>query len=1134
MRIFPVKFTQSHHFLGCGIVLKTACLAILLLSVCSTVFGQSNFGRILGDVRDVSGAVVAGATVTVTDVQRDIKQMLKTDEAGSYVAAELLPGEYQISVEASSFKTTRHSNLQLEVGKDLRVDFALQPGSITDVVTVSSEVPLVDTTSSELGGTIDNQEMNQLPLNGRNYENLLSVRPGVSHYAGGGFNTLSTDGLRAEDNVFIVDGLNNDEPFSGQSIINAPPLFGDTTTTLPIDAIQEFNIVQDPRAEYGWKPGSVVNVGIKSGTNNFHGTGYAFGRESGWDARNYFVTEELPLNYEQFGGTFGGPIKKNKLFFFGGYEGERYTIGSPLVSSIPAAVSLGGDPAISIPDALADLAAHGIAENSLSATLVKLYPTNDGTNPLGPANFSPKLSSTITQDNMISKVDYAMSERHRLSGEYFLGNLNGLANDAATEIAPQWRLALHSRAQVAGGDWVWTINQHWLNQFRFGVSRYYQPTLSADANVPATKYGINSGITNPSYGGMPVILLGGFNGVLGQDFHKLQGPDQVVQFDDSISRTLGNHAIKFGGEVRLNAVTGGAYRRAKGYIRFRSDAAFSGATPLEDFLGGFPSSAQLLQGDPTRHLHNQQYALYLQDDFRIRPRFTLNAGIRYELNTVMKEQHNLLGNFDPNLGLVQVGNQIKSPYNGDHNSFAPRLGFAWDVSGGGKTVVRGGAGLMYETLTYNIFLLFANTVGLNTVPTGAIIDAAGDTAGGTIAVAPVTIPGANLNWTSAGPVFPGTSQPVNCYANPCTILAVDPKLRTPFVTHWNLNVERAVTQSMSLQLAYVGNHGTKLLEVLDINETLPSGVVPYGTKFPYLGPINRIQNGAISNYNGLQATLTQRASHGLSFTAGYTYSHSLDDASGNWGVAPPQDSYNPNAEYASGDFDTRHRLTVTGTYSIPGRDGVAQMAKGWQLSSIVTFATGLPWTVNDTNNDFSGTGEVNNSVYNGERWDFFGNPSDFTSGPTALPYYSPGGTLPAACVDRATAQGSLSTLQAAGCYVVKNSVLLPPVAGTFGSMGRNLFRDSGFRDWDLSLLKTFNFGDRLNAQFRAEFFNVLNHPNFANPYGGQNGFGAGSYNDPSAGGQFGCGCATPDTAAANPVLGSGGNRAMQLGLKLMF
>jgi Carboxypeptidase regulatory-like domain len=1129
-------------------------IGIVLLSM--PLFAQTSTGRILGSVTDQSGAALTGSTVVITDVQRGVTRTLTTDQAGEYVAPELSPGLYKVRAEASGFKSVERTDIQLEVAKDARIDLMLQPGQVSETVIVSGDVPLVDTTSSTLGGTLSNEIINDLPLNGRNYENLLQLRPGVMRYPGGGFSTTSTNGLRAEDNAYLIDGLFNSEPFSGQSIINGAGIAGDSATILPVDAIQEFNLQENPSAEYGWKPGAVVNVGLKSGTNSLHGTAYAFGRDTPLDARNYFNTvlsgPENPRNLEQFGGTVGGPIVKDRLFFFGGYEGQRYTVGNSGQIQSPATVSLGGDPNNSVVDAIAAVQAAGTTPSAASLKIAGCvlgppitcdgsgFPANNGTNPLGATTLNFGLPNSVSADNAVGKVDFHINDHHTFSGIYFFGNNSGTVSDAS-QLQAKWLTQIHTRAQVFGGNWVWTPNSRWVNEARFGYNRLYQPTFTADHNVPASAYGLNTGVTNPLYDGLPRINvfpfyifpqeLGGFN------WPKIQGPDTRVQFVDHISYTRGKHALKFGGEIHRDAFSGGAYGGSRGRIKFVGGAFSANSSGLEDFFAGLPTSGSQLVGDPTRHIHNWGYAGFLQDDWRIGKNLTLNLGVRYELNTVVKEEHNLLGNFDPTAGLVQVGKNINGPYNGDHKDFAPRMGFAWDVTGHGSTIVRGGGGIIYETVNWESFLALNNSLGISTIPTAGIINGSGGTAGGSIAVGTVNFPGSSLNWN--GTVFPtGT---INCAANPCSILGMDRNLKTPYVWNWTLNVQHAFGNNLSWEVAYVGDHGARLIGIHDINQVDPNSAAeiacghceqngrPFFNQFPYLSLIYQMGNIYRSNYNGLQSTLTARNFHNFTFVAGYTYSHALDQVGANWdfgaGSGLPSDSNNPQREYASSDFDIRHRLTLSTTYSIPGKKSFAQLLEGWQLNSIVTLASAQPYGVNDAGTDVSQTGELN------DRWDFFGNPKDFTSTTVGIPFYAGGSAnMPAACTSNAAAIGATASLNAFGCYANGSSVMIPPAFGTQGTMGRNIFRDTGFRNWDFSVAKNWKFTERFGAQFRAEFFNFLNHPNFANPFGGQNGW---AHNDPSTG-SFGCSCATPDVAASNPVIGSGGSRAIQLGLKLHF
>jgi hypothetical protein len=1174
-------------------VLKASRLLGLILGnllLMPSLLAQTPTGRILGTIIDQTGAALTGATVTITDVQRGTTRNLTTDQAGEYAAPDLTPGVYKVRAEAVGFKSVERMDIQLEVAKDARIDLTLQPGQISETVLVSGEVPLVDTTSAALGGTLSNEVINDLPLNGRNYENLLQLRPGVVRYPGGGFSTTSTNGLRAEDNAYVINGLYNSEPFSGQGIINGAGIAGDSATILPIDAIQEFNLLENPPAEYGWKPGAIVNVGLKSGTNGLHGTAFAFGRDGAMDARNYFNCASNPCAFsqtpapknprtlEQFGGSLGGPIIKDKAFFFAAYEGQRYDVGnsfggvtSPSMVSMPAPAtpnctspSVSGDCASSIPNAVADLLANNIpispaslaiAGCSMSGSTITCNGTGFPLNNNPTINIVNGFPNQVGVDNVIAKVDYNFSPRHSVSGMYFFGNNSGTVEDFP-ELQDRWRSKIHTRAQVVGGNWIFTPSARWVNEARFGYNRLYQPTLPGDLNTPASSYGLDTGVSGPFSGGLPRIGFAGFfvPGLGAFKWPKFQGPDALTQFIDQISYTAGKHALKFGGEIRRNYVSGGAFGNARGSITFLGGVALPNSSQLEDFFAGDPFKASVLTGDPTRQSHSWSYAGFVQDDWRVSRTLTLNLGLRYEFNTVLKEAHNLLGNFDPTLGIVQVGKQIGSAYNSDPKNFGPRFGFAWDVTGKGSTVVRGGGGLIYEFVNWETFLAFNNSFGLPSVPTGAVISGTGTanpvTAGGTITAGNLTVIPLP-QWDSKVPLYGNLSSTgVNCDpgpngAGPCAIMGVDRNLTTPYVWNWDLNVQHAFAPNLTLELGYVGNHGANLVGIRDINQEQPGtdsqATRPFNGKFPYLSNIFQMGNFYRSNYNGLQATLTARNYHGLSMVAGYTYSHSLDDVSANWdfgaGYGLPQNSLNPGAEYGNSDFDVRHRLTLSLTYAIPGRKGYAQMLEGWEINSIATLASPQFWGPIDLTSDLTGLGGLPVSPPQGtpQRWDFFGRPSDFKSGPQPIPFFA-GGSNSACAAEALSLDGGVvngpyqQALGTFGCYAKGKSMMIPPAYGKFGTMGRNIFPDSGFKNLDFSLAKNWHFGERLRAQFRAEFFNILNHPNFANPYGGQNGYGL---NDP-AGPNFGCGCATPDIAAANPAVGSGGPRSVQLGLKLSF
>jgi hypothetical protein len=1190
------------------------CLLLFLAAIPS--FSQGSAGRIEGTVTDQTGAAVPGATVTILDVDRGTTRNLTSDAAGAYNAPNLPPGNYRVRVEFPGFVTFERQNVTLEVGQDIRIDAPLRPGEQKEVLTVQGEAPLIETNNAELGGTLANQVINDLPLNGRNFENLLDLRPGVTKYPGNAGWANSTNGGRPHDNYYMVDGINSNDPWMAQSVMNAVMSAGDAGTMLPIDAIDEFKTQQNPSAEYGWKPGAVVNVGIKSGTNAFHGTGYAYGRDGSWDAIDYFGTA-TPVELEQYGASLGGPVVHDKLFFFANYEAQHYSVGTPAQHSVPITSTNNTDPTLSLIGACQQALAAGQLR-ALSAQLAGLsnncaplpnYPGLFPVNNTSSTTYTTSLANVNNIHSGVAKVDYQRNEKHSFSFLYFISPGSGtFVDNPVDEINPLWLTVQYARSQVGSGNWTWVPTSNLVNSLRVGYSHYYQIFTTPDSTEnPANytfggnTYHLYTGQTNPAYFGLPVMLFqGGFQFQLGNAWPKTVGPDGVWQVTDGISWLKGKHAVKFGGDILVNQSTSNVTANTKGPMRF--------AGGIDAFFEGDMSRAQISAGNFLRHLQDEGYGLYIQDDWRVKPRVTLNLGLRYELTTVFTESNNLVGNFDPNQGLVQVGKQISSPFNGDHRDFGPRVGVAWDLSGTGKTVLRAGAGVYYEQYSFDSFMAVGNLLGMRTVPTGVNLYTNGNptpfTAGGTIDLGAITFSGDSLgssstpgtikyNWAnnssntrlySASPACgDGTVSLVGAPTpQPCNILGADRNLRAPYITKWSVDIQHAINSNLSLDAAYVGNHAYRLLGITDLNQpqflggfspgwgnpavagtpanlclasassgynkcnpdsSLEQAAAPFNAKFPYLGIINWLSNNNYANYDGLQVSLTQRIWHGLSYVAGYTWSHALSMSPDNWSFLQPIDSTNVKNLYGNSQFDIRHHFTFSVTYNLPGKKSPGQILQGWSLNSIVNLQSGLPWGVNDLTTDFSGTGEINSTPENGEQWDFFGKPSDFTTtkafintngGAGGIPYFP--GTSNPTCLARSQAMGPLAvaSLSNLGCYANGVSVLVPPAYGSYGTTAPNMFRGFPFYNVDFSVTKAFRFKERVTAQFRAEFFNIFNHPNLANPFGGPGGSNA--YTDPSAdaGASFGFQPATPDVVSSNPVLGSGGARAIQLGLKLIF
>jgi len=586
--------------------LLSGMIGVFLLSL--PLFSQANFGRILGTVADQSGGVVAGATVTVLDTQRGVSKNLVTNDAGEYNAPNLLPGTYKVRAESRGFKVFERQNIVLEVGKEIRVDATLQPGDQNQTVTVTESIPLVDTTNATLGGTLDNKDINELPLNGRNYQNLLGLRPGVMLQPGGGPWTQSTNGIRPDEVAWNIDGILNANFFDSRPVINMPSPFSDAATILPVDAIQEFNLEENPKAEWGWKPGAVVNVGIKSGTNAFHGTAYGFYRSAALDARNYFnpapangacslnatfvnVCNKIPAQLKQFGGTVGGPIKRDKLFFFAGYEGLRSRIGNvfPAPGSVPlTAAQTPADTTNSMVDAIialqnagvnvspVSLALTGCPSGTLTSTSMCTGGLYTGASPSS-TNFLSTFPNTNISDNGVAKIDYHVNSEHTINGMFFLGNYtsNGedhpFLNQAFTDNAP-------IRAWTTVENWIWTPNSTLVNELRFGYTRTDFDFVNVDVGKPAdgsgltggAGYPINTGVTNPLAGGLPNIWISTFGAptggpALGTALNRPQyfSPNPVYNFTESISYLKGKHSLKFGGEyMHIEAESGVLLRAA--------------------------------------------------------------------------------------------------------------------------------------------------------------------------------------------------------------------------------------------------------------------------------------------------------------------------------------------------------------------------------------------------------------------------------------------------------------------------------------------------------------------------------------------------------------------------------------------
>ena len=1251
--------------------LQVLAATMALLFVCLPAFSQNSSGTIQGTVFDQTGGAIAGAMVTVTDVARGLVRTLTTDSAGQYVAQNLNPGAYTVKAEATGFQALEHTGVQVEVSQNVRVDLTLQAGEQTQTITVTSEAPSIDTSDATLGGTVSNASMLALPLNGRNFQRLIDLHPGVviATVGSGTGNGDYTNGRKQGDDLYRVEGISTIAQTAGLSgVLNGAYRAGDSSSLVPIDAIQEFSTEQSPKADSGWKEGSVVSVGIKSGTNSLHGTAYAFGRDAqATDAANAFSKTITPGTLEQFGATAGGRIIKDKLFIFGGYEGLRDTLGDSNTDTIPYDIMApaGTPAATAVAQSMVSAClalnpthlANGAPGNPISALSAQLAGLNTatcvvtpaGTTPgsenvfpfIGTANniFNPPLTSTGPLNNGIIKGDYVPGPHNHFSGMYFVAKASQTINTFGGQLEQQWLNGVTDDVQMYMGSWTWTPNSTWVNDVRFGKAYFNNSTTVGDANLPAASpwpagYGMNTGVTNPLFGGIPQITFTAFSGYLGvgTDGLSTRGPEGNYNLVDNVSFLHGKHSFKFGFEYsdilfdQKNA--GNILDNQSGLIKF---------TTLESFLTGTTTGGNLLIGDNTTNYGSHWFAGFFQDDWRVSPRVTLNLGLRYEYMGSPFERNNYMGNFNPNVNAattsaieqVGPGEPIASLYNSKYNSFpnnlSPRFGMAWDVQGNGKTVVRAGVSILSDFTGLQTLIkstpfganIIGCTVAVSPCPTTDYSVIANTAPGGvptpqnahTAVFNSYSAAQITAGWASnsvAAPIFPGTtsvmiggvSTPftgVTCTpAVPCSAgTTVDPNFRQPHAAEWNLDIERAITNNLAIDVAYVGNKGWNEPFSTDLDQAVPgagwnnstatAGATPcinsamnanpyqiivagkltpactpnsaaetglYTATFPYLNQISEAQSGSVSNYNALQVTATLRATHGLSFLLGYTWAHALDDGTI---VYPGQLSQN----YGNGTADVRNRFTISPSYLIPGIKSPGQMLEGWSVSGLVLLQGGLPWTATDSTsgaaNDILGNaGATQTPAY--DTWNYSGPPSAFKASNTPIPCYEvlqgPGALsgcsslantpalIQTECQAAAVAPYAPGSTNAAlataalanfGCFVRNGGILTPPAYGTFGDSSNGEFRGPHFYNTDISISKDWHFKERYSAQFRAEFFNLFNTADYVQTPTSTNPAAG-------AGGQFGCSCTTPDNPARNPnpITGSGGPRHIQFGLKLSF
>jgi hypothetical protein len=1131
-----------------GIIRRLAVLrasVVALLLVCSALGyvakAQTFRGTILGTVTDTSGAAVAGANVSVKNTETGLLRTVTSGDDGGYSAPELPIGNYSVTVEKSGFKVGVVNGVNVEVSTERRADVVLQPGDVSQTVEVSGDsLPQVESTSNTLGGIIESTVVTNLPVNGRDYQKLIFLVPGVTGSpdqitdSPGSFGIFSVNGARGRANNFLLDGTDMNDGYRNDPAINEAGVFGTPATILPIEAIAELRVLSNFEAEYGRSAGGVVNIVTKSGTNDIHGTGFEFLRNNALDARNFFNqvgTPQNPFHNNQFGGAIGGPIRRDKTFFFVDYEAMREKGAESSTACVPT-----------VQDIATATAANGGVVNPVIAGLLAKNPwpapnlggscITDGTDGQTPVTANVSLATPFSNrvDSAIVKIDHNFNTNNLLTGRYYLGDSTQSFPLALVGggLVPGYNTETPTRVQLISLSYVSTLTPAIVNEARLGWNRFAEGFFPEDRTFDPTSIGLNTinpGSPNASaYNlGLPKISISGLAPLGSDNGDPRQRVDTNWHYIDNISWKAGKHDIKFGYEFRRTSISQIFNRGFRGKLGFDS---------FDDFIAGIPEASIFdstqAQGNTDRNTFENSHAGYIQDSYRWKKNVTINLGLRYDYFGIMQEKAGNFTNIDTTTGLgVDVGQGRL--YQPDYNNWGPRVSVAWDVTGSGKTVLRAGYGIFYDAFSQDMFM--------GHLPFNSIFDPGPAYSGfgpNPIAFATVAtdFSGNALPLSPTSPVFPNVSPMGDAFG-------VDPHIRTPYMQNFNLNFQQELSRKTVLQIGYVGSNGHKLFRFRDINQPtqaeitaadlacdcINDGSVPRRyqtlTGFSPFFYINYQESSANSNYNALQTSLRVNDWHGFTSTVNYTWSHSIDDASDGEDYVPnasqPNDSSAPiSSNRGNSNFDVRNRFTWNFIYQFPNRKGSWQrLTDGWGVNGILTLQSGQPFQLNyNFEDDYDGSGE------------FFGRPD--VVGPIHYNQNDPTQYL------NLTSFAAPCTYPASGGDGFADTCI--PGTRHFGNEGRNSLIGPHFRQFDFSIFKNTALTERIKLELRFEAYNLFNHPNFANPYlplfiadAAPNGVGP----DGRSLGSLRI-TATGDVGIGYPFLGSGGPRGLQVAAKISF
>ncbi len=1063
-------------------------LRLTLVFLCAaSMWAQTFRGGIQGTVSDPTGGGVADTQVTMTNVETGLTRTAKTSAAGTYFISELPIGTYDVKVEKANYRTQTLKGIKVEVSSSPRVDFQLSTNpevveaEKSTVVPMTGQGPLINAAHDDLGGRINAQALQELPINGRDIlKTFLMVSGANSDGAletdsAGSFGYFSINGNRGRSNNYLIDGTDMNDGYRNLSSINEPGIFGVPATVLPLDSLQEISIISGAEAEFGRNSGATVDFVTKSGTNNLHGSVYEYFRNNVLDARNAFNPVGSPqdvFHNNQFGGSLGGPLVKDRTFWFVAYEGQREGVGFPVLARVPTQAEINQSIANNggvVNPVIANLLAHGT------------WPTANRPADAQGNNLITSTQAPNRADSVIAKIDQRFGDNDFLTGRYFFGNSDQSAPFALAGggVLPGFNTVVPTTINVASVSYTHIFGLHLLTEIRGGYNRLAKTVSPQDHTFDPNSIGLNLGTGAQDFG-LPLISVGPF-ATLGAALSDPRGrTDTNTQFFNNYTYTSGRHNWKFGYEFNRTFIDGFLDAGYRGKLRFST---------LDAFIAGTPTSGRQAQGNSTRQTSANNQSLYLQDSFSILPNLTLNYGVRWDYFGVIHEDQNQFSILD-NAGNLK---QVSQLYPRDLNNFAPRMSVAWDMTGDSKTVLRAGWGLYYDAASQDFFI---GQLPFNSFNSGPAYNGIGPN--------PIT-----FSFSPAAVLQPNVRVFAPASFAATDVFTVDQKLRTPYVQVYNLNIERELSRNIALQVGYVGSAGRKLFRYVDLNQVNPAtGTVA----FPAFIVANQLQTSASSNYNALQVSLRFRNWHRFTSIVNYSWSHAIDNASDGLDFVPnasqPDNSFRPDLEKASANFDQRQHLSWTYSYQFPSFKTWHALTSGWSTQGVLTLSAGQPFNLNYLfEGDFNGSGEFFG------RPDLVGNPFAGTGGPSKF-------------LNLAAFQVPC-TLSAGSCV---------PGTQHFGNLGRNAFVGPAIQDFALSMAKDNKITERLKMQIRVDIFNPFNHPNFANPLwpnfladflqNGRDAAGRGVGFLPLT--------VTPDVGIGNPFLGGGGPRDIQLAMRFTF